>query len=50
MMQQKKFSKNKLITGLIVEIIFVCVGLFLSISYGSKNIPLTDVISFFQVT
>ncbi|MBP3197044.1 MAG: iron ABC transporter permease [Butyrivibrio sp.] len=48
MMQQKKFSKNKLITGLIVEIIFVCVGLFLSISYGSKNIPLTDVISFFS--
>ena len=48
MMQQKKFSKNKLITGFIVEIIFVCMGIFLSISYGSKNIPLTDVISFFS--
>jgi len=47
MMQQRKFSNNKLIIGFVLEIIFVLLGLFLSISYGSKSIPFTDVIGYF---
>ena len=46
-MQQKKFSNYKLITGLAVEIAFVLLGVFLSISYGSKSIPFSDVTGFF---
>ena len=46
-MQQKKFSNYKLITGLVVEIAFVLLGVFLSISYGSKSIPFSDVTGFF---
>ena len=47
MMQQKKLNNNKLITGLVVEIIFVFLGIILSISYGSKSIPFDQVTGYF---
>ena len=50
MMQQKKFSNNKLITGLVFEAVFIVLGLFLSISYGSKSIPFSDIISYFKAS
>ncbi len=48
MMQQKRFSKNRIFAGLITEVAFVVLSLFLSISYGSKNIPMTDIIGYFE--
>ncbi len=48
MMQQKRFSKNRIFIGLIIEVSFVVLSLFLSISYGSKNIPMTDIIGYFE--
>ncbi len=47
-MQQKRFSKNRIFAGLITEVAFVVLSLFLSISYGSKNIPMTDIIGYFE--
>ena len=50
MMQQKKFSNNKLITGIVFEAIFIVLGLFLSISYGSKSIPFSEIVSYFKAS
>ncbi|WP_408072468.1 FecCD family ABC transporter permease [Butyrivibrio sp. JL13D10] len=50
MMQQKKFSNNKLIIGIVFEALFIVLGLFLSISYGSKSIPFSEIISYFRAT
>ncbi len=47
-MQQKRFSKNRIFAGLIIEVAFVVLSLFLSISYGSKNIPMTDIAGYFN--
>ncbi|MBP3209305.1 MAG: iron ABC transporter permease, partial [Oscillospiraceae bacterium] len=47
MMQHKRYSNNRIFLGLIIEIVFVILSLFLSISYGSKSIPLTDIIGYF---
>ena len=47
MMQHKRYSNNRIFIGLIIEIVFVILSLFLSISYGSKSIPLTDIIGYF---
>ena len=40
-------KKYKLIISLIFEVIFVIAGLFLSIAYGSKSIPLSDIAGYF---
>lgn len=48
MMQQKKFSNTKLITGLVAETLFVLLGILLSISFGSKSIAFSDIISCFS--
>ena len=40
-------KKYKLIISLILEVIFVIAGLFLSIAYGSKSIPLSDISGYF---
>lgn len=50
MMQQKKFINNKLITGIVFEAIFIVLGLFLSISYGSKSIPFSEIVSYFKAS
>ena len=47
MMQYKRSSNNRIFTGLIIEIGFVILSLFLSISYGSKSIPFGDTMSYF---
>ena len=46
-MQHRKFSNNRIFIALAIEICFVILSLFLSISYGSKNIPFKDIVSFF---
>lgn len=40
-------KKYKLIISLIFEVIFVIAGIFLSIAYGSKSIPLSDIVGYF---
>ncbi len=47
MMQQKR-SSNKVILGIILEILFVFAGIILSIAYGSKYIPLKDIVAYFS--
>ncbi len=49
-MQQKRFSNVKLIIGLIFEIAFVFLGAVFSISFGSKSIAFSDIISYFSGT
>ena len=46
-MQHKKYSNKRIFIALTIEIVFVLLSLFLSISYGSKKIPLNDIISYF---
>lgn len=48
MMQQKKYSKNRIFIGLTVELLFVILSIFLSVSYGSKNIPFEDIAGYFS--
>ncbi|MBQ8139664.1 MAG: iron ABC transporter permease [Lachnospiraceae bacterium] len=47
---QNRSEKNKLILGLIIEVTLVILGVFLSVSTGSKNIPLKDIAGFFMGT
>ena len=46
-MQHRKYSNNRIFIALAIEICFVILSLFLSISYGSKSIPFGDTMSYF---
>ena len=47
MKQQKRYSNTKLIIGTIILIILTIAGAILSIVYGSKNVPIADIVSYF---
>jgi iron complex transport system permease protein len=47
MKQQKRYSNTKLIIGTIILIVLVIAGSILSIVYGSKYVPVADIVSFF---
>ncbi len=49
-MQQKKYSNVKLIIGLIIESALAFLGIFLSISFGSKSIAFSDITAYFAGT
>lgn len=43
MMQQKRYSKSKILIFLVIELVIVMLSVLFSIAYGSKNIPLKEV-------
>lgn len=47
MKQQKRYSNTKLIIGTLILIVLVIAGAILSIVYGSKYVPVADIVSFF---
>ena len=47
MKQQKRYSNTKLIIGTIILIVLVIAGAILSIVYGSKYVPVADIVSYF---
>ena len=46
MMQQKRYSKSKILIFLVIELVIVILSVLFSIAYGSKNIPLKDVVHY----
>lgn len=47
MKQKKRYSNTKLIIGTIILIVLVIAGAILSIVYGSKYVPIADIVSYF---
>ncbi|MCR5099874.1 MAG: iron ABC transporter permease [Butyrivibrio sp.] len=50
MEKHNRLANLKIIVGLVIEIIFVLVGIAISIAYGSKSIPINDIIGYFDGT
>ena len=46
MMQQKRYSKSKILIFLTLEIAVVAIGILCSVAYGSKSIPVKDVLGY----
>lgn len=50
MEKHNRLANYKLIVGLVIEIIFVLIGIAISIAYGSKSIPINDITGYFLGT
>lgn len=50
MEKHNRLANYKLIVGLVIEIIFVLIGIAISIAYGSKSIPIKDITGYFLGT
>jgi len=50
MEKYNRLANYKLIVGLVIEIIFVLIGIAISIAYGSKSIPINDITGYFLGT
>ncbi|MCR5032382.1 MAG: iron ABC transporter permease [Lachnospiraceae bacterium] len=49
-MQQKRFSKTPVFTGLCLEILLILFSVLLSVSYGSKAVPFGEIWTYFAGT